>query len=46
MLVMKKGSQVLKNKPRRTPRVRLAFSALLPCLWARRRSLFTDGCGQ
>ena len=46
MLVMKKGSQVLKNKPRRTPRVRLAFSALRPCLWARPRSLFTDAWGQ
>lgn len=31
MLVMKKGSQVLKKSPSRTPRVRLAFSALRPC---------------
>lgn len=43
MLVMKKGSQALKKSPSRTPRVRLAFRALLPCLCARRRSLFTDG---
>lgn len=46
MLVMKKGSQALKKSPRRTPSVRLAFSARRPCLWARRRSLFTDGYGQ
>lgn len=44
MLVMKKGSQALKKSPRRTPSVRLAFRALRPCLWARRRSLFTEGC--
>jgi hypothetical protein len=42
MLVMKKGSQALKKRPSRTPRVRLAFNALRPCLWANRRSLFTD----
>lgn len=46
MLVMKKGSHVLKNSPSRTPSVRLALRALRPCLWARRRSLFTDSCGQ
>lgn len=43
MLVMKKGSQALKKSPSRTPRVKLALSALRPCLWASRRSLFTDG---
>lgn len=37
MLTTKKGSQVTKNKPSRTPSVRLAFSAFLLCLVARRR---------
>ena len=36
MLATKKGSQVTKNKPRRMPRVKLAFKAFLLCLVAKR----------
>lgn len=42
MLVIKKGSQALKKRPKSTPRVRLAFRALFLCLCANLRSLFTD----
>lgn len=41
MLATKKGSQVTKNMPSRTPRVRLAFKAFLLCLVAK-RLLSTD----